>query len=346
MGFSAVTRFSLEVLNQNYRAPVVLPRPVPPSRGDATAAQDPTYKVADDFIRLVPFVRAGGPERPMARQYQVRTAEDLFEPPFTARGGAGTTWVQGASTPFGQEFDIAGTRFKKVSTVFRDDPLMELSMRRHQEVLAGTAVVRAISDAAWNSFPANDEQSELAGFRYYLPAASQQKVTYDPARKLLGGLAEIIARCCPSDGDFGTGPDLIVTTSRVIWRLVKEHQDKGLDPVFDYCPLTAKKQLHYCGVPLVTGRIAEPAGANSTTEAWAVKVTGDSAVRLVHVGGASENYALQRRSTTVSWSGPNGEVQGTSPATEVYAIVSALVPEEQAVALLDGIPTADPYTHP
>ncbi|WP_315830715.1 hypothetical protein [Bradyrhizobium prioriisuperbiae] len=346
MGFAAVTRFSLEVLNQNYRAPVVLPRPVPPSRGDAPAVQDASYKVADDFIRLVPFVRAGGSDRPVARQYQVRTAEDLFEPPFTARGGAGTTWVQGASTPFGQEFDIAGTRFKKVSTVFRDDPLMEQSMRRHQEILAGTAVVRAMSDAAWNSFPSNDDQSELAGFRYYLPAASPQHVTYDPARKLLGGLAEIIARCCPSDGDFGVGPDVIVTTSRVIWRLVKEHQDKGIDPVFEYCPLTAKKQLHYCGVPLVTGRIAEPAGTTSTTEAWAIKITGDSAVRFVHVGGDSDNYGLQRRSTTVSWRDASGEVEGSSPATEVYAIVSVLVPEEQAVAVLQKIPTADPYAQP
>src|SRR5690242_17418446 len=99
MAFATVTRFSLEALNQNYRAPGVLPRALPPGSVPAMPAQDPTYKISDDFIRIVPIVRATGPDRPMARQYQVRTADDIFEPPFTARG-AGTAWAPGVTTAF------------------------------------------------------------------------------------------------------------------------------------------------------------------------------------------------------------------------------------------------------
>ncbi|HTT55708.1 MAG TPA: hypothetical protein VMF63_01250, partial [Opitutaceae bacterium] len=46
MPLANVTRFSLEILYQNYRAPGVLPGSVPPGRGDAAATQDPSFKVA------------------------------------------------------------------------------------------------------------------------------------------------------------------------------------------------------------------------------------------------------------------------------------------------------------
>jgi hypothetical protein len=345
MPFASVSRFSLEALNQNYRAPGVLPRAVPPVPGDSAAAQDPTFKICDDFIRIVPFVRASGADRPVARQYQVRTAQDLFEPPFTAQAGAGTVWAPGATTAFGQELEITGSRVKKISTLVRDDELMERSMMAAQVRLAEIATVRTASQSFWNSLPANDDMAEWAGIRYYNPANSPQNVTYDATRKLIGGLDEIVTRCCPSDGDFGAGPDAIFCTPRVVWRLAKEYRDLGLNPPFRYCPLTGKQQIYHNGVPVLTARIGEPTGANSTTEAYALNF-GPSGVRIVHVGGDSNGYALRRQATTVNIVDASGEVKGTTPGIEVFMIAAVLVGEQEALACLNGIPTEDPYTHP
>src|SRR3954463_1178862 len=103
MPFASINRFSFEALNQNYRAPGVLPQAVPPGRGDAASPQDPSYRVNDEFIRVIPFVPASVRGGSPARQFQVRTAADLEELPLVT-GPAGTPWISGKSEPFGQDF--------------------------------------------------------------------------------------------------------------------------------------------------------------------------------------------------------------------------------------------------
>ena len=53
MAFKDVSRESLELLNQNYRSPDVQSLSYPPSRGLSTAAQDPSYRVVDDFLKIL-----------------------------------------------------------------------------------------------------------------------------------------------------------------------------------------------------------------------------------------------------------------------------------------------------
>lgn len=349
MPFRSLTRTSLEMLNQNYRVPGVLPGGVPPARGDAAAASDPSYKVADEFIRIIPFINAEVDGRAPARQFQIRIAGLLEEPPATARGG-GTPWTGGATMASGHELDIVGARFKKISSVVRSDEAMvtgsDEDMLAVQVELAAVGVVRSLSEAIFSSLPASDDTSEIAGLPYFLGAGSLQDVRYDPGRGVMGGLAEILARCHPSDGDFGTEADVIVASARTVWRLCHELETRGLAPDFRFSALTGKRQLHFRGVPILGGRVAEPAGAN-TTEAWALKIGGPSAVRILHVGGEPEEFGIRKEpATTMAAIDVNGEATSATRGIEVFGVYSLLVPEPESTARLRSIPAGDPFSQP
>lgn len=354
MPLASISRLALEILNQNYRAPAILPGPVPPARGSAAAPSDPNFNVADEFIRIVPFINADINGRPMARQYQVRSAGDLPEAAFTARG-AGTPWTPGNIAAFGQDLDLMGASFKRVGFMVRVDELMQtgatqdmLNVQRH---FARIATVRGLSEAIFASNPASDDNAELAGLPFFLPANSPQDVAYDPGAKMMGGLAELEARCSPSDGDFGSGPDVFVTSSRARWRLLAEMEARGVTPNYAYCPLTGRMQLHYHGVPVLTGRVPEPASggaaADATTEAWALKLFGPSGVCVLHVGGDPADYGLREEPiTTVTALDATGEARNATSGVEIFGVYSLRVPEIGSIARLHSIPALDPIRRP
>lgn len=350
MAFANISRLSLEILNQNFRAPGVGSRAVPAGRGDAASPQDANFRVADEFMRVVPIMDAYIYGRPMARQYQVRTATDLVEPNFTARAG-GTAWVPGMTSPFGQELELSGARFKKISTVVRSDELMVAvpeDVLAAELRLARVAVVRALSEAIFHSNPATDDNAELAGLPFYLGAANPQDVTYTSTAKMIGGLSEIEARCHPGDDGLGTGPDVFVMSSRARWRLLKELEDKGITPDMAYSPLTDSVQLHFHGVPVLMGRVAEPsptAPAAAVTEAWALTLFGESGVRVYTVGG--DKFGIREEPfTTMTSVNAAGETDHAARGVEVYGVYSLLVPDPCSIARLRGIPTPDPFTVP
>jgi hypothetical protein len=233
--FNAITRNTLENLNQNYRLPGVMPCPVPPGRGGAANPQDHNFAVADEFIKVISFVSATLSERRLyVRQYQVLKQNPLFEPEFTERG-SGAPWTSGTTTPAGEELDIVGSRFKKLSIEVRTDELMvgEIDdvwvetdwgddvLKVHIE-LAKTSFVRALGEAVLFSNPVTDDDSVLGELPFYLPAGSASDVSFDQAWSVIGGLAELEARTSPSDGNYGCQADASVVSSRVSWRLFKE----------------------------------------------------------------------------------------------------------------------------
>ncbi|HEY8086254.1 MAG TPA: hypothetical protein VIF09_00365 [Polyangiaceae bacterium] len=350
MTFASVTRSSLELLNQNCRAPGVVPGPVPPGRGAAAQPQSPDFAVVDEFIRVVPFVRASADGRPQARAYQVRSVAALAEPPATARGVAGSTWTSGVTVPFGQELEMSGSRFKKISLVVRADEAMvdggaAEDMLTTQARLATTAIIRGLSEALLFSAPP-DDQGEVRGLLPFL--VGPQDVAYSAARKLMGGLAEIEARCAPSGGDFGARPDAFVLSSRARWRLMKEMEDKGVSPDFRHCPAIGGTALHYHGVPVLVGRVPEPAGGTSpVTDAWAVKLYGPSGIRIYHLGGESSSYGVRAENiTTMSSFDGSGDARTATRGIEVFGVYALVVPEAASIARLHGVPTEDPFTAP
>lgn len=348
MPLSAISREALEVLYQNVRSPGIAPGAVPPSAGTAAAPEDAGYRVSDDFIRVVPFVRVEIDGRPHARQYQVQSVGDLLEPPFTA-GAAASPWTPGATSSFGQDLAAVGRRFKKISASPSIDELMagsgaEDDVLAEQVVLTSTGIVRSLSKAFWASDPATDDDATLAGLPSYLPANSAQDVLYDPARGLIGGLSELIARCRPGDDGFGTGADALVLTSRCDWRLAEEERRRGVTPDFRECGLTGRVRHHFAGVPILHGALPEPGGAvDPRTEAWAVTLRGPSAVRVLHVGGDRFGVRVDPVTTFASRDA-RGEIQTATRGVEVYGVYSVLVPDPFAVARLRGIPARDVYS--
>ncbi|WP_420322581.1 hypothetical protein [Flagellimonas sp.] len=349
MSFQTITRDSLEYLNQNLRAPEVLPGALPPARGNEASPQNADFKVSDEFLRILPFVHATEDEQPFARQYQVRTSNDVPEPEFTARP-AGTPWTTGKTFAFGQELESVGTRFKKVGAVVRTDELMSGNSADNvldvQVNLAKVGVLRSLSEAIFHSNPSSDDEAEFSGLPYYLSAVATQDVQYDNTRGMIGGLSELEARVCPGDDGLGTGADIFVMSSRARWRLIKELEDKGLHPDFHFCELTQKNQLHFHGLPVVLGRVPEPGGTGTNlTEAWALKLFGPSGIRILHVGGDYFGVRTDEL-TTMTQMDTAGEVISSSRGVDVYGIYSLLVPETQSIARLTQIPSQDPFSQP
>lgn len=351
MAFKDISRRSQDVLQQNYRVGLVLPGAVPPGRGDAASASDASLAVCDDFIQVVPFVRADEDGRAFGSHVQVRSARPVREPEYTSRGSATAAWSPGRTMPFGEELDRDGTRFKRISTVVRTSELMNAGglddMLEVQADLARIAVVRALSEAVFHSDPPTDDDGALAGLPYAVGVSSPQTVTYDPARGLIGGLSEIEARCHPSDGDFGAGADVFVMSSRARWRLLKELEDRGVTPDFAFYPALERRVLHFHGIPVLGGRVPEPAGDPPVTEAWALRLDGPSGVRILHLDGDSSEYGLREQPVTmVAGLDTQGEAENATAGLEVFGVYSLHVPEVRSAARLRTVPAGDPYTQP
>ena len=369
-GLRTFDRDALTILNLLYRVPGLVPQPVYPAAADAVH-QQAVHMVEDELIRVLRFVPTDPEGRPFSHHYQVKARGRLDEPALTTTG-AGSDWKPGATTPFGQAlqelFDCPSTvaRFKKGSLFVRADELMVDPTNVSQDVLevqvrlASIALVRALSLAILQSRPLprgdltiatsgtglGDDAAEFTGLPAYVVGTTQD-VAWRPSLGMMGGLAAIEARCHPSDGDFGTSPDAFVMSSRARWRLLLEMEQKGITPEYLPCVLTRKLQLHFHGIPVLTGRVREEAVGGST-EAWALKLTGPTAVRVLHVGGRPDAFGVQLEPTTVTQAAPAtcdgqpSEVQNSTRGVEVFGNYSLCVPEPQSIARLTGIPVDEP----
>jgi len=168
MALRSISRQTLELLYQNVRSPGVMPRGVRPGRGDETDPSDPSFGVADDLIRVIPFVRID--DGPFARQYMLRVTDGVDEPDATHRGGGGTAWTPGATMAFGEELEPVGSRFKKIGVTVWVDELMSdevgTDVLEVESRLARIGIVRALSEALLHSNPPEDDNAELAGLPY------------------------------------------------------------------------------------------------------------------------------------------------------------------------------------
>jgi hypothetical protein len=125
-------------------------------------------------------------------------------------------------------------------------------------------------------------------------------------------------------------------------------EDKGLTPDFSHSALTGQRQLHFHGLPVLVGRVPEPAVAGRpTTEAWAMRLFGPSGVRILHYGGLSDEFGIRTEPfTTATGLDANGEAISSTRGVEVFAVYSVLVPEPTSIARLRGIPSRDPFIDP
>jgi hypothetical protein len=222
--------------------------------------------------------------------------------------------------------------------------------------------VRSLSAALFQSYPGSaalnglsDDAAEFWGLPAYFkadgPFAQTQVLDWksEPKKGMKGWLMELEALCHPSDGDFGSGPDAFVMASRPRMWLKKEFYDAGVNPDYRVSPLTGKMHLHCDGIPVLTGRVRETglAGLDElhhgtpSTEVWALKLTGPSAIRILHSGGDSKNFGIRMASTPTQIEGADVVAQG-APSIEVFGVYSLIVPEVQSVARLINVPLSVP----
>ncbi|VVB88279.1 Uncharacterised protein [uncultured archaeon] len=342
MPFNSIKRDSLEFLYPSFRAPLVVPGAVPPARGDAATPQNPAIKVNDQFIDIIPFINVEFDGHPSPGHVQVMSATDLPEIPIDAHGG-GTKLTPGATTSFGQGLSIVGTKMKKLEAVVHVDESMVGSLGVMEDMLSiqadfcKIAMVRSLSKALLHSLPSNDDKAELAGLPYYLKANSPQDILYDPAKGLIDAFSQIEILCCPSDNGIGSRPDIFVTSSRVRQLLIREVENKGLTPQFMYCEMTGAVEYYFHGIPVVTGPVPEPSSA-TTTEAWALKTTGPTGIRVYHSGGLSEEYGIVTETySNITGLNAAGEAQKATRGVHLYGLYALGVPEEQSIARVRGI---------
>jgi hypothetical protein len=225
--------------------------------------------------------------------------------------------------------------------------------------LASLAIVRAVSRAVLQSYPGtagsvNDDIMPMPGLPYYFdssfgggssPFFTEQTVAF--GANLRAGFSAIARVCHPSDGDFGARADAFVTSEYVRQSLIDELEANQLMPQYEHSALTGRVEMHYRGIPVLTGRVDEDGNTPSKTDVWAIKLSGPSAVKVLHLGGESANFGVQvEPKTLVTQASSNSNADSRAPTdvnnvtrgVEVFGIYSLQIPEVQSVARLTNVP--------
>jgi hypothetical protein len=294
--------------------------------------------VNDEFIRVIPFREVTSGRFDPERAYTVRAGADLIEPDSTYRGTA-DPWVPGSTVPAGQTLTMQSVRFKKISQVVRVDPRMVPEILNVMIRFARIGVVRAFSEALLGSSPpdADDTGSDVSGLPKAIPAT--QNYTFDSTQNITTNLAQLLSLVHPSDGDYGTRADAIVGSDKFFQNLDLEWWNKGLQLEWKYCHLTGRNQRHLWGIPLLVGRVPEPAAATPTATVFAVKLLGPSGISVACRGGDPSNYCVQTgpRTTMVGLNAA-GDANTSTEGVEVWMEAALIYPEDQSAAMGSGFP--------
>jgi hypothetical protein len=347
---------ALTTLNQLYRVPGVVPLGVPATSPGRSPDKKLGFPVADELIRVIGFAPAQPDGRPYSHQYLVRAAGVLAEPSFSnGDGGSTDLFVQNLEDAFDGDTGVVGS-FKKISALVEIDPSMVDPLGGDDDLLsvqvkfAGIALIRSLSRAMLqsNGMPSKprgkgspvtspgDGAADLRGLPSFVEGTAQD-CPWDPNTGLLGGLAVLEAICQPSGGDFGARPDAFVMSSRARARLVNELENKGLNPEFRISTMTGRIQLHYHGIPVLSGRVRED--ADGVSDVWALKLAGPSGVFVCHTGGQSRDFGVQVGPRRVIVDDTQGDkTVRLLDGVDVFGFYSLVVPEPQSIARIHSVP--------
>jgi hypothetical protein len=290
----------------------------------------------------------------------LRARSPLKEPLFSPDGSGAATLtnifsqqLEDVLAPDGGRTQIGADEFSRLSSLVEIDPLMVDPRTDDDDVLsvqvkfAAISVVRSLSRAIFQNDLGQSDSGSVTkslfghrgnGFRG-LPSyisGTAQDIPFGQFDGLIHGLTALEVKCQPSDGDFGGRLDAFVMSSRTRSRLLGELEDRNLTPHFVNCPFTGRLQLHFHGIPVLTGRVRE--GRDGTSDAWALKLLGPSAVRVCHVGGDSSGFGVQvGPRTNIVQNEASGSID-LSNTVEIFGTYSLVVPELQSVSRLTAIP--------
>lgn len=344
MTFKDISYRTVQALNANLKLEDVVPGSYPPSRGAAAQSFQDDFHLSDEFIRVLPFRSLEQDSQPFSRQYSAQTLDQgpLTETDqITARTvAASPDRDTGNTISFGVELETFGTYFKRISATVRTDTSMTGASPDVLDTmvnLARVSIVRSLSEALFVSVPVNDEEDAgLAGFQWFLANAPTQDMLYDPNRTLLAQTKELIIRCRPGADGLGERPDALVTCSQIIMMIVDAQEKLGVTPDYQFCPLTGQIQPHYCGIPLLEGRVPQPEG-EPISEIYALRLTGRNAIELLTLGGDEYGIHVENR-VTMAGMNASHEATNVSLGTEIFGVYALSVKDWRSISRLRSVP--------
>ncbi len=161
----------------------------------------------------------------------------------------------------------------------------------------------------------------------------------------LDEVQDLIRLVSPGEGNFGMGPNALLTSWKSRDLLIKCERLLGSTPQFLPDVRTGSVQYHFNGVPVYVGPLREdeeegpnepPLSANSPvfggtvgefTSIYALRLGGESGIRMLHYGGSSADKGVQVETL----------LEHTTNVARGYRLTgyyTLFVPERQAVARL------------
>lgn len=160
---------------------------------------------------------------------------------------------------------------------------------------------------------------------------------------LIAGVRKLLRRVSPSGGAFGQGPNMLLMSQRARDTLIAAERTTigSNQPVF-LPTADGEMRYHFDGVPVHVGPVREDEsttgavpdwGGTDATSIYALRIGGPSGVRMLHVGGESQQFGIVVEPVAQA---PNTVTEGY----RVHGTYTLYVPERQSVARLWGVSIA------
>ena len=235
----------------------------------------------DEFLRVLPFQDASG----YGPSVQINQATDLGGVAFYSAGGA-LTATQGVTSLTTFTFArIGGTaQVDDADIAASADPNDQLEI---QVAMRKISLLRTLSP---NLLFGDGVAPNIRGLATWIHDVVAQEIDLAGAAPTLKDYHRLVALVRASDGALGTGADALVMNLNARRQLMSLIETAGGSPLYERDEALGVPVLKFDGLPVyVTEGIPVP-GPNTTI--FAVKLKGPSGIRVLHVGGSSQEFGI------------------------------------------------------
>jgi hypothetical protein len=274
----------------------------------------------DEFLRKLPFEPLEG----YGHLVQINRVTSLGAVTYFL---AGSTVGNAASavTPTTLTFSRVGD-IVEVDSLDIDGSSPENEQLDLQAQMKRVSLLRSLSA---NVFTGNGTPPNLSGMEVQVTGG--QVLDLGGVAPTLADYHRIISRVKASDGALGAGADAIVMHPRSRRQLISlmEASGYGCDYAFD--PELGVPVLHFEGLPVYASEgIPTTESAGNQSSAYPVKLSGPTAVRMLHVGGSSDDFGIVVEDIP-------SQLTVTKRAKAVRGSYALMIPEVTCAARLEGM---------
>jgi hypothetical protein len=233
----------------------------------------------DQFLRVLPFQHLEGYGRSVEANVATSLGGTSFYDP-----GTGVNAVPGATSLTTFTFQrVAGTAQVDVADIDASaDPDDQLDL---QVAMRKVSLLRTLSTA---TFFGSGVAPQMAGLNTLVPAG--QQIDLAGAAPTLANYHRLVSLVRASDGGLGCGgADALVMNLNARRQLISLMESGGPICTFEDDPVLGHPVLKFEGVPVY---VTEGIPMAPETMVFAVKLRGPTGVRMLHVGGDSDEFGI------------------------------------------------------